>query len=193
SAKVLVVAAAIVPALFLNSFLAYLLFAPLMVVLCGRWSRGAEGRPGWPQLSAGRWLGLLAALDVLYLLLYYTAGTIIFPYVQSFYEGLTMPSTAVVVLLQLLVRGPVFIAGGLLMVRMTPASRLELALLFAAVMSIIGGAAQLIIPTPFFPDAVRYVHFMEVVPSNFLFGFLTGWLLGGRREGRSAHAVAAPA
>jgi hypothetical protein len=33
-------------------------------------------------------------------------------------------------------------------------------------------------PNPFFPDAVRWVHFCEVTSENFLFGAIVAWLWG---------------
>lgn len=112
---------------------------------------------------------------------------------QEFYEQLTLPSTGTIVLLQLLVRGPLFAAIGLLIVRMTAATRIEHALMVGVAMSMLGGVAPLIPPNPFLPDAVRWVHFMEVVPSNFLFGFVTGWLLGGSRQPERRQAMSAAA
>lgn len=33
-------------------------------------------------------------------------------------------------------------------------------------------------PNPYFPDSVRWVHFMEVTSSNFVFGVIVAWLWG---------------
>src|SRR5204863_8256088 len=48
---------------------------------------------------------------------------------------------------------------------------LALGLLFAVVMN-----AQLLLPNPYMPEAVRMAHLVETASSNFLFGGLLGWL-----------------
>ena len=170
-----------------------LLFAPILVWLTGRWSTPARPAAAWPARSAASWIARFAACCVAYLLLYFAAGTIIFPYVQEFYERLTLPAASTIILLQLLVRGPIFAASGLLIIRMIPAARLEHALMVGIAMLVLAGVAPLVIPNPFFPETVRWVHMMEVVPSNFLFGFVTGWLLGGTREPHGSRVASAAA
>ena len=44
--------------------------------------------------------------------------------------------------------------------------------------TLVSGVATLIIPNPFFPDSVRWVHFGEVTSSNFVFGVVVGWVWG---------------
>ena len=80
--------------------------------------------------------------------------------------------------LQLLVRGPVFILLCLALVRMLGLPRLGGALAVGAVFTILSGVAPLLMPNPFFPDAVRWAHFCEVTSSNFVFGAIVGWLWG---------------
>jgi hypothetical protein len=158
-----------------------LLFAPVLVLLSGRWSQPGAAAAELPERSAIAWLGRFAACCVVYVLLYFIAGTVIFPYVQEFYAQRTLPSSLTIIGLQLFVRAPIFAVIGFLIVRMVPASRSEHALMVATAMSLLGGAAPLLVPNPFFPDAVRWAHFLEVVPSNFAFGFITGLLFGGSR------------
>lgn len=167
---------------FLQSLPPAAVFAPIMVLLTGRWSRAGTPPRRVPEWSAMGWLARFAACSVAYLVLYFTAGTIIFPYVREFYERLTLPSHTTVMLLQLLVRGPLFAAVALLIVRMAPALRAEHAVMVGVAMAILAGVAPLIVPNPFLPDQVRWVHFLEVVPSNLLFGWIAGWLLSGADE-----------
>ena len=42
-------------------------------------------------------------------------------------------------------------------------------------------SAQLLLPNPFMPEAVRLAHFAEISSSMLLFGAVAGWVLGGRR------------
>jgi hypothetical protein len=45
-------------------------------------------------------------------------------------------------------------------------------LLFAVLVN-----AQLLLPNPYMPDAVRMAHLIETASSTFIFGLLVGWLL----------------
>ncbi|MGH9373599.1 MAG: hypothetical protein ACRD15_18930, partial [Vicinamibacterales bacterium] len=156
-----------------------LLFAPVMAWLSGRWRHPADVPALPPAHGSAGWIARFAACAIAYLVLYFTAGTIIYPYVQQFYDGRLMPSALALVLLQLCVRGPIFVALGLLIVRMAPAAKRRHAIMVGLAMSVLGGAAPLIVPNPYFPDAVRWVHFVETVTSNLAFGAIVGWLLGG--------------
>jgi hypothetical protein len=49
---------------------------------------------------------------------------------------------------------------------------LATALLFAVVMN-----AQLLLPNPYMPEAVRVAHLVETATSNFIFGWVVVWLL----------------
>jgi hypothetical protein len=116
--------------------------------------------------------------DFAYILLYLTAGFIIFPYVKDFYATQHVPAMRTIVALQLLVRGPIFIVLCLGLVRMLGLPRLAGALAVGAVFTVLSGVAPLLMPNPYFPDAVRWVHFGEVTSSNFVFGAIVGWLWG---------------
>jgi len=85
-------------------------------------------------------------------------------------------------MLQLFVRGPLFVALCLLLVRMVRLAGAKGALAVGMMFTIISGVAPLLMPNPFFPDAVRWAHFCEVSSSNFLFGAFVGWLWGERER-----------
>jgi hypothetical protein len=187
------------------------LLAPVVVLLAGRFRKTTSpsprlGAPAPPATSAtsatsishtcsahSTWsfAALFAGCSALYVALYYAAGMIIFPYVQTFYEGIGLPPFEVVVALQLFVRGPLHVAICVLVVAMTGGTRAQRALLAGAVMAGLGGAIPLLVPNPYFPDAVRWVHFAEVVTSNFLFGTITGWVFASRWRRPSAESVGA--
>ena len=116
--------------------------------------------------------------DVSYLALYLIAGTIIYPYVKDFYATQTLPSMPTLFSLQLLVRGPAFVVLCLLLVRMLGMPRLSGALAVGALFALLSGVAPLLMPNPYFPDSVRWMHFFEVSGSNFVFGAIVGWLWG---------------
>ena len=59
--------------------------------------------------------------------------------------------------------------------------RLSGALPVGALFALLSRVAPLIIPNPYFPDAVRWMHFYEVASSNSVFGALVAWLSGQPR------------
>lgn len=59
--------------------------------------------------SRGERAWKLAVSDLTYLVLYFGAGMIIFPYVKDFYATQQLPSMGTIAGLQLLIRGPVFV------------------------------------------------------------------------------------
>jgi hypothetical protein len=118
----------------------------------------------------------VVAGPALYLVLYFTAGLIIFPLVADFYATQSVPSGLAIVGLQLLVRGPVFVALCVMLTRMMDVRSFTGALTIGLVFTTISGIAPLIVPNPYFPDAVRWVHFCEVVSSNFVFATLVAMM-----------------
>jgi len=116
--------------------------------------------------------------DCSYMALYLIAGTIIFPYIKDFYATQTIPTPQVLFSLQLLLRGPAFVLLCILFTRMLGLSRLNGALTVGLIFTLLSGVAPLLMPNPYFPDSVRWMHFMEVTSSNFVFGAIVGWLWG---------------
>jgi len=165
--------------LFVNSLLSTVLMIPIWMLLFGR--RPSEGHDHYhPIQSKGRgeraWKFALS--DVSYLVLYYTAGMIIFPYVRDFYATQQLPSPGTIIALQLLIRGPVFVLLCIGLARMLGLPRLTGALAVGLIFTLLSGVAPLLIPNPYFPDSVRWVHFCEVVSENFIFGAIVAWLWG---------------
>jgi hypothetical protein len=131
------------------------------------------------QFSPGEWAGRLAACAAIYVVLYYAAGMVVIaqPAVREFYSQRQLPPALQVAGLQLLVRGPAFGVVLALLSYLLGSDRRRATLAGAAMMCLVGGAAPLVIPNAFFPDAVRWAHFVEVVSSNFVFGAIAGWLM----------------
>jgi len=119
-----------------------------------------------------------ALSDFSYIILYYGAGMIIFPFVKDFYATQQLPSPGTIIALQLLIRGPVFVLLCLVMTRMLGLPRMSGALAVGAIFTLISGVAPLLVPNPVFPDSVRWVHFCEVTSENFVFGAIVAWLWG---------------
>ena len=168
-------------ALFLSTCLAYLLVLPL-------WRYVFDSRPAttvhgsWLPSQPKTALWKFAVSDVLYVLLYFAAGTIIFPFVRHFYATQTVPSAGKIIALQLLVRGPIFIGVCLLLARLLALPRWKAALAVGLAFTMLSGVAPLLMPNPFFPDSVRWVHMAEVTSSNFLFGAALKLLWSSKAE-----------
>jgi hypothetical protein len=141
-------------------------------------SDGAEPPEPWP---AG-WR--FAVVPLLYLVTYFAAGMLVYPYIEHFYRTVAMPSLAVIILTQLLVRGPLFAALIVLLLRFISGSPAARAAWVATMMAVVGGIAPLVAPNAVFPDDVRWAHLIEVAVSNFLFGAAAAWILdsGCRRQ-----------
>jgi hypothetical protein len=123
----------------------------------------------------------LAVCVLAYIVLYFTAGTAVYPWLREFYEARPMPAQGTVALLQVF-RGLAFCGIVLVIVRQVRARRLGAAVLAGLLLSVVGGIAPLIVPNPYLPEHIRYAHLPEVGVSNFLFGLLAGWLLSAPRR-----------
>lgn len=171
--------------IFAFTLLSSALTIPVWALLFGRRPNAPGHYNPIESKSAGErtWRFLLS--DFSYLFLYYLAGMIIFPFVKDFYATQHLPSPGTIVALQLLIRGPVFVVLCLAMTRMLGLSRTAGALVVGAVFTLLSGVAPLIMPSPVFPDSVRWVHFCEVTSSNFVFGAIVAWLWGQQRPAHS--------
>ena len=160
--------------LLVYTFAVYAVAAPVWALIL-RGKNDAIRQPTHESLW-GR-LGRFAVADVTYLILYFSAGLIIFPLVREFYATQTLPPAGEIISLQLLLRGPVFTGICLLLMRMLNLKgRAAGALALGAAFTILSGVAPLLIPNAVFPDSVRWVHFCEVTSSNFVFGAVVAWL-----------------
>ncbi len=162
--------------LLLHLTISFVLVAPLWGWLFSGVARGFENHHPLGSKSFRQSATRFVIADVAYIVLYFATGLIIFPLVRDFYATQTVPSLGKIVALQLLVRGPIFIAVCLLLVRMLNLVRLRSALAVGALFTIISGVAPLLTPNPFFPDAVRWVHLGEVTVVNFILGGLIAWM-----------------
>lgn len=170
------------PRIFLQSALGAAFSVPVWMLLFGRRPATSEQHyhPIASKSRAERAWKLVVS-DFGYLVLYFVAGTIIWPHIKDFYATQRLPSLSTILVLELLVRGPAFVVLCLLLVRMLGLPRLGGALAVGALFALLSGVAPLIMPNPYFPDAVRWMHFYEVTTSNFVFGALVAWLWGQPR------------
>jgi hypothetical protein len=138
------------------------------------------------------WAWKLTVIAIAYLILYFTFGYFIAwqnPAVREYYGGIdegsffanmatVLRNTLWLIPFQIL-RAILWVAIALPIIRMMKGrwqeTALALGLLFAVLMN-----AQLLLPNPYMPEAVRMAHLIETASSNFIFGFLIGWLLTQR-------------
>jgi len=190
------------PRLFLMGALVAALFAPLAVLILGK--RQASTSDTAPNarldMPASEWAWKLGVIAVVYVILYFTFGYFVawrHPEVRAYYNGvdagsfgahmaLVVRDTPWLIPIQI-VRAVLWTAIALPVIRMMKGERLETALavglLFAVVMN-----AQLLLPNPYMPEAVRMAHLAETASSNFLFGAFIGWLLT-KRHARDGTAM----
>lgn len=164
--------------IFLQTILTYVLVAPFWAwIFAHREAATAHFHPVESKRPASRAWRFLAS-DVSYLILYFVAGLIVFPLVRDFYATQALPTMGKLIALQLLVCGPIFVGICLLLVRLLGLTRLPGTLVVGLLFTVLSGVVPLLQPNPLFPDTVRWVHFVEVTASNFVFGVMVAWLWG---------------
>lgn len=154
----------------------FALLAALAVLIAWKW-RGASPPAARANITPLRLLAVILGYE----LLYFGAGALVFPFVQHFYTAQMLPSFGLVAGLQV-PRALIFAAAAWPWLRTNPRhAPLMLGLAFA----VIAGIAPLLPENPYMPADIRFAHAIETSSSNFLFGFLVGWLLRPRRTTRS--------
>ncbi|HTK49440.1 MAG TPA: hypothetical protein VL328_15785 [Gemmatimonadaceae bacterium] len=193
--------AGMLPRLFVAGAITSALVAPLAVLVLGRARARDASADDVSRLDMrpGEWTAKLALVAVLYVLVYFTFGYFIAwrsAEVRAYYGG-TDPGSFVAQLGSV-VRDtpwlvPLQVARGLLwaaiavpVVRMMRGPWWEAALAVALAFAVLT-SAQLLLPNPLMPRAVRMAHLLETSTSNFLFGWLTVailcWPLPASRSG----------
>lgn len=166
------------------------LLALLMALTFGRERRPERAAPAeGPELTGRGWLGRVGLSSVCYLVLYFVAGMMIYPFVKSFYDTQDMSIGAAIIPLQL-VRGALYLAFALPLLRTVVATRRQLRYSAAVLFPLVAGVADLLAPNPIMPDWIRPFHIVEIGWSNFAYGWLVAHLFWNPRAG--VHATAPP-
>jgi len=167
------IAAAAVPAAIIFAIL-----APVAVLFAGRWTSAGGAVPE----AAGFTPLTLLALVIAYELLYWIAGTLVYPYIADFYATRTIPPAFLVAAVQI-PRSLIFVGAVYPLLK----SGLRGApLVLALVYGVIGGGAPLLPDNPYMPADIRFYHAVETSLSNVIFGFVVGLLF--TRGGPAAQA-----
>jgi hypothetical protein len=165
--------AQLIPALILK---VALLSAGVAAALAAWASPDLAGRSCWPvRRGAAGWLARVVACDLAYVVVYVTAGMIVWPFVRPFYEHRAMPPMGTILSMQVL-RGLVFVALLAWLAHELNGGRRVTVLLGGFALSVFS-ASDLLVPNPFMPGFARWAHLYEVGTSNFLFGAFVTWML----------------
>jgi len=175
-----IVPAEIIPKLFMHGAIIAALFSPLAVLIHGRMKTAEESHELNQRIVMpyAEWVWKLILIAVIYVAIYVSFGMFVFRPLagkafQEYYTGLQLP---VWILPFQMVRAMIWTALALPVIRMMKGrwweAGLAVALLFSFLMS-----SQLLLPNEFMPDKIRMAHFVEVLSSNFLFGWIVVWLL----------------
>ncbi len=172
-----IVPAEMVPRFFAQGAITAALFSPMIVKVYGRMGGKSETSRKL-NMSSSQWAWKLSLIAGIYVVVYILFGMFVFmplagQAAQEYYTGLQLPWW---ILPFQAIRGLIFAALAVLVVEMMEGSwvrtGLATALLFSVLMS-----ASLIIPNEFMPSAIRFAHFTELFSSNFVFGWITIWIL----------------
>jgi len=176
--------------LFLMGSIVAVLFTPAAVVIWGKLRRPAalDYRGTLPSLTVAEWVWKLAGLAAVYLLLYYGFGYYVAwknPAVQEYYGG-TDPGSFIAQLYSVwedtpwmypfqAFRALLWIAILIPLARILKGQPWENGLQMGLFLSV--WSTQLLLPNPYMPEEVSSIHFLETITSNFIFGWILGWVL----------------
>ncbi len=122
----------------------------------------------------------LAALPMIFLVCYFVAGMLIFPFVKQYYDIRRMPDPAAIASMQIL-RSLAILAAAYPLLRTLP-SRRDAVLVLAIAVPVFGAIAPLLPANELMPASVRLVHALETTPYYALFGILTAVCFGSQRR-----------
>jgi len=167
------------------------IFAPLVVFIFGKMKKSALPDEKSTSASLLDWGLRLAALAVLYVIVYFLFGYFVawqWEETRLFYSGTTaiMPffvhfrnffsAQSDIIPFQLL-RGALWTALAVVIVRMMKAKRWEASLAVSLIFAGLLSSGIGLFPNPYMPDIVRRSHFVELLSSMLLFGGIAGlWL-----------------
>lgn len=191
SAPTIIMSQEMITGMMLTGILLALVVVPLTVLFFGKASGTAgETRPRLaPEMGVREWAWKLAAVIVVYELLYFGFGYYVAwqsSAVRAFYQG-SDPGSFLAQMVNVVTHTPLLIPLQALRALLWVLFTLPLimmvrdkgwvgALAVALMVSLPMNIGH-VIPNPFMPEAVRLVHFVETATSNFILGLFLFWLL----------------
>ena len=173
---------------FSGGLILALLFAPLSVWISGHNKPAASGSmPVNNDPVMTKVLKILVLACIIYPALYMLAGYYIawqFEAVRVFYTGSSVKEPFFTMMIGNIKNGLVFLAMsrgliwvliGLMVYNMVDLTNVQKALLIGTLFALIMNS-QHIIPNPYMPRLVSFVHFIETSSSNFIWGYAVAWL-----------------
>lgn len=172
------------PSMIANGIIAAAIIALAAVFIFGKFKPSAEPMTSSEplHLSVVQWIWKVGALAVFYVVVYFLFGFVAMilggAAFQEYYGKLQLPDWFFP--FQIL-RGAVWVLLTIPLIRMMRGSRREIGLGVALMLSVT--IASLVIPpNEFMPAPVRFAHFVELLTSMFVFGWIDYWLLTWQRQ-----------
>ncbi|NJE25697.1 hypothetical protein E3E22_03480 [Thermococcus sp. MV5] len=171
-----------IPKLFVEGFIVAAVFSPIAVIVHGKMRESLQKPTKEFSLPLKVWTWKLLLIGIVYMLIYIAFGALVFKPLagkafDEYYANLQLP--AWILPFQIL-RGIVWGILAIPIVKMIDdwkKTRLAVALLYSLLM-----ASLLLVPNPYMPDVIRRAHFVEILLSNFLFGWLVVTIFHWRYE-----------
>jgi len=171
-----------------------LVFAPLAVLIFGRMKKSVQPEEKKAAVKLSEWGKRFAALAVFYVIVYFVFGYFVawqWEETRLFYSGTTaikpffthfrdLFRTDPIILPFQLLRGALWTALALLIVRMMKAKRWEASLAVALIFAGLLSSGIGLFPNPYMPPLVRQSHFFELLSSMLVFGGIAGWVMHGK-------------
>lgn len=177
--------------LFVTGFVRALIFAPLAVIILGRFRRKQfSGESTELNFSVKEWAARLTILAVIYVVVYFLFGYFVAwqsPDLRQFYSGSSelqpfashmagiISNDPMLILIQL-IRGYLWVVVVLPIVYMLRGKRIETCIALAVTMAVLL-SDYIFFPNPYMPEPIRMAHFTELWSSMAVFGALIGWVL----------------
>jgi hypothetical protein len=133
-------------------------------------------------LSDLGWLWRIPAIGVVYFILFFVAGLIIWPFVREFYAAqLEQQRLGLLNFEWEYLNGVWFALITLPLVRLVPGGWLRAGITAGAALCLIRGVGGLVVPNPYMPASIRFWHMFEVGWSNFVYGLAIAYVFLPRR------------
>jgi hypothetical protein len=188
-------------ALFLQGAISTALFAPLAVLLLGKWRAAPLVVTSRPPMRASSAAWRIALLVVAFVFLYMFFGYYVAwpnPELRKYYGGTEWPNffaalqgnwqTSRAVFLVAAFRALLFVAFMDPLIRMLRVARWESAISTALFLA--SWTTALLLPNPLMPISVAHSHFWETLAFSLVFGSLLGWLLSALPSSATGRAGA---